>query len=290
MASGGTGSGADSPERGQRSAVVTGCGQGIGRATFERLLAAGYEMVGIEANETLANEARERVGARGDVIRGDTADIEVHLQAAARASELAPLWGWVNNAAVQRFTNLHEIVVEDVNRTLAVNLMGYYWGCSAAVKSFIAAGVTGAIVNVSSAHGRAGYPNHSAYDISKGGVDALTRYVAVEYGPIGVRCNAVAPGGVRTPLFDWVCQSSDDPVAAELEAIRPHPLGRIAEPTEIANVIAFLLGSEASFVSGQSLAVDGGLTARCCDFPLTPGLEQAAENLANRSASLGASD
>jgi len=187
--------------------------------------------------------------------------------------ELAPLWGWVNNAAVHLSANLHEPIPADVERTLAVNLLGYYWGCSAAVRVLLAQKSQGALVNVSSVHGRAGYSDDAAYDVSKGGVDALSRYVAVEYGPIGIRCNAVAPGGVRTPLFERMVQTAADPAKAEQNAIRPHPLRRIAEPQEIATVITFLLGPGASFVSGQSLAVDGGLSARCCDFPLSTGLE-----------------
>ena len=102
------------------------------------------------------------------------------------------------------------------------------------------------------------------------GVDALTRYVATEYGPVGIRANAIAPGGVRTPLFEKVVAESDDPERVEREAAYSHPLRRVAEAREIAAVASFLLSEEASFVSGQSLAVDGGLTARCIDFELDP--------------------
>jgi NAD(P)-dependent dehydrogenase (short-subunit alcohol dehydrogenase family) len=143
------------------------------------------------------------------------------------------------------------------------------------VRTFVAQRSGGAIVNVSSVHGRAAYSGAVAYDISKAGVDALTRYIAVEYGPVGIRANAIAPGGVRTPLFERVVAAADDPERAEADAIRDHPLRRVAEPREIASVAAFLLSDEASFVSGQSLAVDGALTARCCTFPLDPALADA---------------
>lgn len=225
------------------SVVVTGCGRGIGHAIVTTLLAAGYAVLGIELDDTGVEQASTLIGSRGEVVRGDVADRAVHDRAADAAGRFAPLVGWVNNAAVQRMTNLHEVVEADVERTLAVNLLGYYWGCSAAVTGFIAQGSSGgAIVNVSSAHARAGYSNHAAYDVSKGGVEALTRYVAVEYGAVGIRCNGVAPGAVRTPLFERVIGESPDPAAAEQEAIRPHPLGRAADPSEIASVVGFLLG------------------------------------------------
>jgi NAD(P)-dependent dehydrogenase (short-subunit alcohol dehydrogenase family) len=147
-----------------------------------------------------------------------------------------------------------------------VNLLGYYWGCAEAVQSFLSNGLSGTIVNISSVHGRASYANSAAYDVSKAGVDGLTRYVAVEYGPRGIRANAVAPGGVRTPMHESFVAAADDPVAVEEMAARDHPLRRIAEPAEIASVVNFLLSNAASFITGQSIAVDGGLTARCCTF------------------------
>jgi len=156
-----------------------------------------------------------------------------------------------------------------------VNLMGALWGCSSAVRSFLDQRSPGAIVSISSVHGRAAYSNAVAYDVSNAGIDALTRYVATEYGPVGIRANAIAPGGVRTPLFErWVAES-DDPAATEREAAWSHPLRRVADPAEIASVASFLLSEGASFVSGQSLAVDGGLTARCIDFELDPALRAA---------------
>ena len=254
---------------------MTGCGEGIGRAILERLRDDGFLVVGIERDELLAESARELLGAGCDVVTGDVTDRDVLAQAGQRARELGELYAWANNAAVGTATNLHAPVPEDVYRVLDVNLFAYYWGCSTAIQSFIAQRLRGSIVNISSVHGRAAFGNAAAYDVSKAGVDALTRYVAVEYGPLGIRANAVAPGGVLTPAFDRLLAESGDPVRFAHETAVAHPLRRMAEAREIAAVVSFLLSDDASFVSGQSLAVDGGLTSRCVDFELDPDLAAA---------------
>jgi glucose 1-dehydrogenase len=245
------------------SVVVTGCGTGIGRAIFERLLRDGWAAVGIELDAALADDARTLAGARGDVVEGDVADRAVLEEAAARATGRAPLGGWVNNAGLAIAGNLHDPDPAGVERLFGVNLMGVFWGCSTAVRTFIAQRSGGAIVNVSSIHGRVAFPGWAAYDTAKGGVDALTRYVAVEYGPVAIRANAIAPGAIRTSLLQRVVEDDADPARAEHEMAILHPLERLGEPAEIAAAAAFLLSSEASFITGQSIAVDGGASARC---------------------------
>jgi glucose 1-dehydrogenase len=254
-----------------RSVVVTGCGTGLGRAIFERLVADGWAAVGIEWDAERAADARALPGA-GDVLTGDAADRDVLAAAAARATALAPLAGWVNNAAVGRMGMLHDAVPAEVDEIIRINLMGAFWGCAEAVRAFLAQRSPGAIVNISSIHARAAFNGFAAYDVAKGGVNALTRYVAVEYGPAGIRCNAIEPGAFRTPMNQAVIDRSPDPAKAECEMAALHPLGRMGEPREIGSVAAFLLSEEASFLSGECIAVDGAATARCFRYEPDPSL------------------
>jgi NAD(P)-dependent dehydrogenase (short-subunit alcohol dehydrogenase family) len=153
-----------------------------------------------------------------------------------------------------------------------VNLMATFCGAQIAIQSFLAHGTMGVIVNVSSVHGRFAFPGCAVYDMCKGGVEALTRYLAVEYGPLGIRTNAVAPGAVRTASVEDFIATSADPAQTQWESENLAPLGRMAEPTEVAGLIAFLMSPGASAISGQVLGVDGGSSARCYRYEPDPDL------------------
>ncbi|TPI69541.1 SDR family oxidoreductase [Mesorhizobium sp. B3-1-3] len=245
------------------SVVVTGAGDGIGHAIAVRLAADGWNVVGLEINPETASDLGKKLGKGHDCLCGDASDRAVLKKVREAAEKLAPLRGWVNNVGIALMGNLHEPKDADVERVFAVNLMSHFWGSSEAIQTWVRDRVAGSIVNVSSVHGRSAFNMWAAYDVAKAGIDALTRYIAVEYGPVGIRANAVAPGAVRTSLVQRVIRDSPDSTRAEREMSIQHPLERIGEPEEIAAAVSWLISSEASFVTGQSLAVDGGLTSRC---------------------------
>ena len=265
----------------KESVVVTGVGSGIGRAILKQLVADKYFVVGIENSEAAAKSVAAEFGNSALIINDDLCQEGVFERAAKEASKVAPLTSWVNNAGIALGGNLHNPNPTEVQRLFDVNLMGVYWGCSAAIKSFIENKISGSIVNISSIHGRSAFNGWAAYDAAKGGVDALTRYICVEYGPLGIRANAIAPGAIRTEMLSKVISDAEDPAKTELDMAMIHPLERLGEPSEISEVVAFLLSEKASFLTGQSIAVDGGATARCYRYDSTEDILQIKKTFPN---------
>ncbi len=257
--------------------VVTGAASGIGRATADRLVRDGASVVGLDRDEQGLADAEERLGDRRfRPVVGDVSRRSSHEEAAAAAPTLGTLAGWVNVAGIWIPTRAHDLDDDALEQVLRVNLVGTALGCSVACKAWLEAGTEGAIVNVSSIESTTAFPSALAYEASKGGVDAITRQVAVEYGPAGIRCNAVRPGAVMTPLAESYLEDYEDREAMVQSWRELAPLGRIAEPEDIASVIAFLLSAEAAFVTGALVSVDGGASARCFAYPPDPEIVSGA--------------
>jgi NAD(P)-dependent dehydrogenase (short-subunit alcohol dehydrogenase family) len=240
-----------------RSYVVTGGGRGIGRALVERLLGTEDSVVAVELDlDALAWSE----GTRVIPLVGDAGDEAVAERAANLAEAAGPLSGWVNNAAVFRDASLHSAPAETVLDLIAANLRLAVVGCATAIRRFLAAGTPGAIVNVSSHQAQRAVPGSLPYATAKAAIEGLTRALAVEYGPRGIRVNAVAPGSIATERYDAFLGRQDETARARIEEEMRvlHPLGRVGRPEEVAAVVAHLLSDDAGFINGATVPVDGG--------------------------------
>lgn len=257
-------------------AVVTGAGSGIGHAIALRL-AKDYALINIDVNgENLAKVEREILASGGEVqsIVGDVSERDTHIKARELASAKGTLTAWVNCAGWTRGAALHDFPNDSkvFEELMGTNQNGTFWGCAEAVHYFVNHKVKGVIVNISSVHGRRAWRDHAVYEMTKGAVDALTRNVAVTYGPYGIRCNAVAPGAVMTPALAQSFVDAPNPQERRESLELLTPLKRIANASEIAEVVSFLLSEKASYVSGQSLAVEGAWTSALGVGDLDPTL------------------
>lgn len=221
-------------------AVVTGGARGIGAAVVQRLRADGYEVTALD------------LAAADGVVGCDVTDADA---VRAVAAEIGPVDVVVNNAGAWRFGALEDVTAEDFSVAIDVNLRGPFHILQAFGPAMLDQGY-GAIVNVVSIAAKHANPAVGSYGPSKSALLSLTEQVALEWGPRGVRCNAVGPGLVPTPGTGAVY---DDPRVREARA-GAVPSRRLATPQDIANVVAFLVSDEASYVNGQVIYVDGGLS------------------------------
>jgi NAD(P)-dependent dehydrogenase (short-subunit alcohol dehydrogenase family) len=236
-----------------KTVLVTGGTSGIGRAAAERFASAGADVVISGRDQARGSEVVAAIESAG----GKARFVATELTEAGSAQRLAAAAGavdvLVNSAGIFPFGATHELPIDQVRATFEVNVLSTFALTAALVPGMVAKG-SGAIVNVSSMVASYGLPGMSAYGASKAAVELLTKAWAAEYGPQGVRTNAVSPGPTRTlgtaPMGEGL-----DQLATTL------PLGRPASAQEIANAIFFLASDEASYVNGAILAVDGGRSA-----------------------------
>ena len=242
------------------TALVTGANSGIGKTIATRLARAGY---GVAINYKLdpaaaANLAKElkQKGARVIAVYADVANsTEVDAMFEKVFGELGQLNALVNNAGVQVFKPLLDVEEAEWDRVIATNLKGCYL-CTQRAGRHMKEHRSGSIVNIGSGCNKVPFPNLSGYTASKGGIEMFTKSAALELGPFGIRVNCVAPGAIDTErtkaeLADFASSWA-----------RLTPLRRIGTPDDVAAAVEFLLSEHASFISGQTLGVDGGLFAQ----------------------------
>jgi NAD(P)-dependent dehydrogenase (short-subunit alcohol dehydrogenase family) len=241
-----------------RVVVVTGGSQGIGEACARRLVADGA-MVSLwdladERGQALAMSLREG-GARVDYQRCDVSDkAQVDAALAATLAHFGRIDGLVNNAGIFKAAAFLDISEADWDAVISVNLKGSFLVGQAVARVMAAAG-RGAIVNMSSVNGTLTIPSIASYNVSKGGINQLTRVMALSLADQGVRVNAVAPGTIATELARAAVLTSDE---AKARIMSRTPMKRLGEPSEIADAVAWLLSDASSYVTGEIVVVDGG--------------------------------
>lgn len=243
-------------------AVVTGAAMGIGLAVTQKLLNDGFEVIAVDRDDFALKALNQQFRERVSPVHGDVAQWATHERAADAAAARGLLTAWVNNAGVDVVGAAHEVGENDIRRGLEINQLGPMFGSAVAVRRMLPHR-SGSIVNVGSIQGAAAFPAYYCYQAAKAAVLMITKGIAADYAPYGIRCNAVLPGGIETPMTYATLPVSMDRQEALTKAGRWVPMGRIGQPKEVAELVAFLLSDSASYITGAAVPVDGGAMTRC---------------------------
>ena len=250
-----------------RAALITGAGSGIGRATAELFAGEGAQVAILDRDAPAATATASAISASGAEAHAVVADVSSSREIADAVARAASLLGHLdilyNNAGVGSTGSVADATEEDWDRCFAVNVKGTYLTSQAAIPHLEAAG-GGSIINQASVAALVGIQGFAAYCAAKGAVVSLTRAMAIDFAPIGIRVNALCPGTVYTPLMEPLMRErGGGSIERGLEiTAAKYPIGRLGTPMEIANAALFLASEDAAFVTGAIFTVDGGMTAQ----------------------------
>lgn len=244
-----------------KTAVITGGTSGIGKATAELFSREGARVAVVGRSEEKGNSIVEEINSKGGQAIFVQCDVSKDEDARKMAEQVIKEFGQIdilyNNAGIAEFGTVHETEEDNWNKVIDINLKGVYL-CSRYVIPHMQKQKKGSIINTASIAGIIGYPGAAAYCASKGGVHNLTKAMALDYGPDGIRVNNICPGVIETPMTVGAYGSEEEVKKQAAD----YPIGRVGSPEDIAYAALFLASDESTFVTGTSLIVDGGFTAK----------------------------
>lgn len=246
-----------------QTVIVTGGGRGIGQAIATTFAREGAEVYIPDYAPELAEETARLIQSQGGVAHADQCDVSDEASVEAMVGRALEKMGridiLVNNAGIELYKPIEEITVSEWDRVMAVNVRGLFLCCKFALPHMKKAG-KGNIINMGSTAGYIGAPDQTVYCASKGAVHQFTKALALECGPAGIKVNAIAPGGVNTPMLDYLA-AENKKKGIELNAwLGEAQFGGVQQPQDIADMALFLASSESRTVHGAALLIDGGLT------------------------------
>jgi len=252
-----------------KTALVTGAGSGIGRGVAQVLAKNGAAVAAVDVNVAGGNETAQSItkaGGKATFIEGDVSSDASMIKVVERiGKEFGPaLHVLVNNAGVELFKGIQDTSYAEWDKIADVDLKGIFVGTKAALPLLKAAGAKGGacVVNIASVHAHATLANLTAYAAAKGGVVSMTRSLAQELGPMGIRVNCISPGFIDTPMVQRWLDSTGNPQGELARVHKLHAVPRIGRPDDIGNMIVFLASEYSTFVVGTNITIDGGLTTR----------------------------